>query len=113
MRSRSLPELEYRCRGWTCASLDPDTTKRAAEGIVAYSDFCTACGLFFIDERHRPEEKVIFCHSSQLEVRPDRQRQGRGWPAKQPLAGLPVNIADGKVVVAGEFEGKVGAPKPT
>ena len=36
-----------------------------------------------------------------------------GGPAKQPLAGLPVKIADGKVVVAGEFEGKVGAPKPT
>lgn len=93
------------------ATLDPNTTKRAAEGIVAYSDFCTHAGCFI--ENYRPEEKVIFCHCHSSMFDPTASAKVVGGPAKQPLAGLPVKIADGKVVVAGEFEGKVGAPKPT
>ena len=55
--------------------------------------------------------------NSVREVNPEAQAiaarlDGVKPSAKQPLAGLPVAITDGKVVVAGEFEGKVGAPKP-
>ena len=36
---------------------------------------------------------------------------GRDGRLSAPLAGLPIKVADGKLQVAGEFEGKLGAPK--
>jgi Rieske Fe-S protein len=93
------------------ATLDPNTAKRAAEGIVAYSAFCTHAGCFI--ENYRPEEKVIFCHCHSSMFDPAASAKVTGGPAKTPLAGLPLKIADGKPVVAGAFQGKLGMPKTT
>lgn len=91
------------------SSFDPTTAKRAAEGIVAYSGFCTHAGCFI--ENYRPEEKVIFCHCHSSMFDPADNGKVVGGPAKAPLAALPLKISDGKPVVAGSFEGKLGAPK--
>lgn len=93
------------------ASLDEATAKRSAEGIVAYSGFCTHAGCFI--ENYRPEEKVIFCHCHSSMFDPATSAKVVGGPAKAPLAALPVRIGDGKPLVAGEFEGKLGVPKAT
>lgn len=91
------------------ASLDEATAKRAADGIVAYSGFCTHAGCFI--ESYRPTEQVIFCHCHASLFDPRASAKVTGGPAKAPLAGLPLKIEDGKLLVAGEFQGRVGAPK--
>lgn len=92
------------------ATLDEATAKRASEGIVAYSGFCTHAGCFV--ESYRPVEQVISCHCHGSMFDPAAGAKVVGGPARAPLAALPVKIADGRPVVAGEFQGKLGAPKP-
>lgn len=91
------------------AGLNEATTSRSADGIVAYSGFCTHAGCFV--ENYRPAEQVIFCHCHSSLFDPKDNGKVVGGPAKIPLAGLPVKIEDGRLLVAGEFQGKVGAPK--
>ena len=91
------------------AALDEATTKRAAEGMVAYSGFCTHAGCFI--ENLRPEDDVIYCHCHGSMFDPKAGAKVVGGPAKGPLAGLPVKIVDGKLIVAGPFEGKLGIAK--
>jgi Rieske Fe-S protein len=90
-------------------NLDERTAERAAEGIVAYSAFCTHAGCFI--ERLLPEDQVIFCHCHDSRFDPRASGRVVGGPAKAPLAGLPIEVKDGLVLVAGEFQGKLGVPK--
>ena len=91
------------------ATLDEATAKRAADGMVAYSGFCTHAGCFI--ENLRPEDDVIYCHCHGSMFDPKAGAKVVGGPAKGPLAGLPVKIADDKLIVAGPFEGKLGVAK--
>jgi Rieske Fe-S protein len=91
------------------ASLDEKTAARAAEGIVAYSGFCTHAGCFI--EQYRPQEQAIFCHCHNSMFNPRANGKVIGGPAKAPLAGLPVKIDGDKLLVAGTFQGKLGVPK--
>lgn len=89
---------------------DGKTKKRMAEGgIVAYSGFCTHAGCAI--ENFKPEEQVIVCHCHSSVFNPQANGKVVSGPAKRSLAGLPVKVEGDRLVVAGEFEGKLGPPK--
>lgn len=90
--------------------LDEKTGKRLAEGgILAYSGFCTHAGCAI--ENFKPEEQVIVCHCHSSVFDPRANGKVVSGPAKRSLAGLPLKVEGQKLIVAGEFEGKVGVPK--
>lgn len=87
-------------------SLDDETRRRAADGIVAYSAICTHQGC---DVMAWDSELLSFwcpCHDSKFDPR-DGGRVVFG-PAPRRLAALPVKIADGVLTAAGGFSGHVG-----
>jgi Rieske Fe-S protein len=83
------------------ASLDAETTQRAAEGVLAYSAICThqACDV----NSWRPKEKTLlcFCHFSQFQ--PAEGASVVAGPAPRPLPWLPLKVDGGKLVIAGSF----------
>lgn len=92
------------------AQLDEKTAARAAEGgIVAYSGFCTHAGCPI--QHWKAAEQVIYCHCHSSAFNPLANGKVVGGPARRPLAGLPLRLDGGRVIVAGEFAGKLGPPK--
>ncbi|HEY3791205.1 MAG TPA: ubiquinol-cytochrome c reductase iron-sulfur subunit [Bradyrhizobium sp.] len=93
------------------AELDQATRVHAADGIVAYSAICAHAGCpvtAWVKEENG--DKNVFkcvCHNSEYDP-----RQGAEvvfGPAPRRLAALPLAIADGSLIVAAPFIGKVGA----
>lgn len=95
--------------------IDPEgveqkTAKRIADGgIVAYSGFCTHAGCTI--ENFKADEQVIVCHCHSSVFDPRANGKVVSGPARRPLAGLPLKVEEERIVVAGEFEGKLGPPK--
>jgi len=90
-------------------ALGETTRERATpDGILAYSGICTHQGCpvtGWIKDQGKQVMKC-FCHNSEYD--PAHGAQVVFGPAPRPLAALLVKIADGKLVVAGKFIGKVG-----
>jgi rieske iron-sulfur protein len=94
--------------------LDPnefteDTRAGSAEGIVAYSAICPHQGC---DVSGWQDEKKTFlcaCHFAAFDPK-DGARVVSG-PAPRRLAMLPLKMADGAVVAAGRFSGRIGVAK--
>lgn len=93
------------------AELDDETRAHSADGIVAYSAICAHAGCpvtAWVKEENG--DKDVFkcvCHNSEYDP-----RQGAEvvfGPAPRRLAALPLAVADGSLVVAATFVGKVGA----
>jgi Rieske Fe-S protein len=92
------------------ALLDGKTAARAAAGgIVAYSGFCTHAGCPI--QHWKEAEQLIHCHCHGSEFNPRANGKVVGGPARRPLAGLPIKLEGERVIVAGEFAGKLGPPK--
>lgn len=90
------------------SSLDEKTRGRAAEGgVVAYSAFCTHAGC--IIQEYKADTDLIFCHCHGSEFDPRAGGRVVTGPARRSLASLPVKVEGERVVVAGEFVGKLGA----
>jgi len=87
--------------------LTEQTRTIAAEGIVGYSAVCTHTGCDVIGWEDSTQHLICPCHTSTFDAK-DRARVVSG-PAPKPLAALPLQITDGKIVVAGLFSGRVGA----
>ena len=87
-------------------TLNDATKERAAEGILAYSAICPHAGCEITG--WSAERKIIECpcHSSHYD--PREAGAVIDGPTPRPLAGLPLKIADGKLVVAKPFTGRVG-----
>ena len=99
--------------------LDGDTAARAANGVVAYSAVCThaQCAV----SEFRREKGVLHCPCHQSEFDPKQGGKVVGGPAQRSLAALPIKaadgvslaggaeMADGVLVVARPFVGRVGA----
>jgi Rieske Fe-S protein len=88
------------------SGLAAETTARAVDGIVAYTGFCTHTGC---DVELWDAETKRFqcpCHESQFD--PSDGARVVGGPAPWPLAALPLKLADGRLAVAGPFEGRLG-----
>jgi rieske iron-sulfur protein len=86
--------------------LQPQTRERAADGVVAYSAICphTAC-----EVTNWYADRMILecpCHNSQYD--PKAGAQVISGPSPRNLAALPLRIADGKLMVARPFIGRLG-----
>ena len=91
--------------------LDPETLgetakERAADGVLAYSAICPHAGCEITG--WSAERKIIECpcHSSHYD--PRQAGAVIDGPTPRPLAGLPLKIVEGKLVVAKPFTGRVG-----
>lgn len=88
------------------ASLDEETRRRAADGIVAYSAICTHQACDVMAWHDETQSFWCPCHDSRFDPR-DGGRVVFG-PAPRRLPALPVEIADGVLRAAGGFSGHVG-----
>jgi rieske iron-sulfur protein len=93
------------------AELDDDTRPYAADGIVAYSAICAhaGCPVTAWVKQDGGDKDVFKCVCHNSEYDPRRRAEVVFGPAPRRLAALPLAIADGSLVVAGPFVGKVGA----
>lgn len=89
--------------------LSEQTAKHAADGVVAYSAFCTHQGCPVSMWDSNKAALLCSCHASMFD--PRNAAQVVGGPAPRRLAMLPVTLEDGTVVVAGEFVGSIGIQK--
>ena len=92
------------------ATLTAATAARAAEGIVAYSGVCSHTGCDVTDWFADVRRFKCPCHESQFD--PADGARVVGGPAPWQLAALPLKIVDGKLAVAGAFEGRLGFMQP-
>jgi rieske iron-sulfur protein len=87
-------------------SLSEETSARAVNGIVAYSGVCTHTGCDVTDWNTEFNRFQCPCHESQFD--PSDSARVVGGPAPWQLAALPLKQRGDLLVVAGEFEGRVG-----
>ena len=92
------------------AKLAPATLARSADGVVAYSGVCTHTGCDVTDWFADVQRFKCPCHESEFD--PSDAARVVGGPAPWQLAALPLKLADGAIVVAASFEGRVGFQPP-
>jgi len=92
------------------AMLSPGTLAHAAGGVVGYSGVCSHTGCDVTDWNADMTRFQCPCHESQFD--PADGARVVGGPAPWQLAALPLALVDGKVAVAGEFEGRLGFLQP-
>lgn len=88
------------------AAMDAATAPRAAEGVLAYSAFCTHQGCDVNSWVAAEKVLLCFCHFSKFD--PLTGATVMGGPAPRPLPALPLKIQDGKLAIAGSFTAPPG-----
>jgi rieske iron-sulfur protein len=88
------------------ATLVGRTRERAADGVVAYSAICPHAGCEV--NVWSVEQKTLECSCHYSHYDPRNEAAVIDGPAPQPLAALPLKLADGKLVVAKPFTARVG-----
>jgi rieske iron-sulfur protein len=91
--------------------LDPKTLvgvtdERAADGVVAYSAICPHAGCEV--NGWAAEQQVLECSCHYSHYNPREAAAVIDGPTPRPLAALPLKLAEGKLVVAKPFTGRVG-----
>jgi Rieske Fe-S protein len=91
--------------------LDPATLKertetRAADGVVAYSAICPHAGCEV--NGWVAEQNILECPCHNSRYDPSNAAAIVDGPTTRSLAAVPLKIADGKLVVAGPFAGRLG-----
>lgn len=79
----------------------------APQGYVAYTAVCTHAGCS--DWAWNAGKKMLQCPCHESEFDPKDNARVSGGPATRRLPRLPVKVADGALVVAGAFVGRVGS----
>jgi Rieske Fe-S protein len=92
------------------AVLTPATAARSVNGVVAYSGVCSHTGCDVTDWKDELKRFQCPCHESQFD--PGDGARVVGGPAPWQLAALPLKLRDGKLAVAGAFEGRLGFLQP-
>ena len=92
------------------AQLTEESRSRSADNIVAYSAVCTHTGCDITGWDDRSRRFKCPCHDSQFD--PADGARVVGGPAPWQLASLPLKIANGMLVAAGAFVGRVGFQQP-
>lgn len=92
------------------ATLSADTAARSVNGVVAYSGVCSHTGCDVTDWNGTEKRFQCPCHESQFDPRDGARVVG--GPAPWQLAALPLAEKDGKLAVAGEFQGRLGFMQP-
>ena len=90
--------------------MSEETAARSVNGLVAYSGVCSHTGCDVTDWNGEFLRFQCPCHESQFD--PADGARVVGGPAPWQLAALPLKSVDGKVGVAGEFEGRLGFQQP-
>jgi Rieske Fe-S protein len=88
------------------AALSEQTRGRSAEGVVAYSAICTHTGCEV--GAYLAEEQQLYCECHQSKFDPRDQARVTDGPAPRNLPALPLQVADGRLVVAGPFTARPG-----
>ena len=88
------------------STLDAATAARAADGVVAYSAFCTHQGCDVSSWVAAEKVLLCFCHFSKFA--PNQEAAVTGGPAPRPLPALPIKVDGGALVVAGAFTAPPG-----
>ncbi len=88
------------------AALANRTRQRAADGIVAYSAICTHTGCEV--GAFLPEEQALYCECHQSRFDPRDEAKVTDGPAPRNLPALPLQVVDGRLVVAGPFSTRPG-----
>jgi Rieske Fe-S protein len=88
------------------ATLNEATAGRAAEGVVAYSAVCPHTGCEVI--LWHPDEQILECPCHNTKYDPKAGARVVAGPSPRGLAALPLQIADGNLVVAHPFIGRLG-----
>jgi rieske iron-sulfur protein len=88
------------------ATLVGVTRERAADGVVAYSAICPHAGCEV--SGWVEEQKVLECPCHNSRYNPREGGAIVDGPTTRGLAALPLRLADGKLVVAKPFAGRVG-----
>jgi rieske iron-sulfur protein len=88
------------------AVLQPPTRDRATDGVVAYSAICPHAGCEVLNWVADRQILECPCHNSQYD--PKAGARVVGGPSPRSLAALPLRSADGKLVVARPFIGRLG-----
>jgi rieske iron-sulfur protein len=91
--------------------LDPgDLTEtarnNAPQGFIAFTAICTHAGCS--DWAWDAGRKMLKCPCHESEFDPKDDARVSGGPATRRLPRLPVKVADGALIVAGSFIGRVG-----
>ncbi len=88
------------------AGFDPATLARAADGVVAYSAICPHTGCEVMSWHPETQRLECPCHFSQYD--PKAGARVVSGPSPRALPALPLKSADGRLVVAKPFTGRVG-----
>ena len=88
------------------ATLNEQTAGRAAEGVVAYSAVCPHTGCEVI--LWHADEQILECPCHNSKYDPKAGATVVSGPSPRGLAALPLQIADGNLVVAHPFIGRLG-----
>jgi Rieske Fe-S protein len=88
------------------AVLDPQTAERAAAGVVAYSAICPHTGCEVVN--WVADKQILDCPCHNSEYDPKAAAKVVSGPSPRSLAALPLRVADGKLVVARPFIGRLG-----
>ena len=86
--------------------MDNATRARAADGVLAYSAFCTHQGCDV--SAWLPDEKAMLCFCHFSKFAPFQGAAVVGGPASRPLPALPLKVEGGKLVVADGFTSAPG-----
>ena len=86
--------------------LEPRTRARAVDGVVAYSAICPHTGCELVNWLADRQILECPCHNSQYD--PKAGATVIAGPSPRGLAALPLRVADGKLVVARPFIGRLG-----
>jgi rieske iron-sulfur protein len=88
------------------AVLDGQTAGRAANGVVAYSAICPHTGCEVVN--WLADKQILDCPCHNSEYDPKAGARVVSGPSPRGLAALPLRIADGKLMVARPFIGRLG-----
>jgi len=86
--------------------LDAQTGARAADGVVAYSAICPHTGCEVVNWAADRQILECPCHNSQYD--PKAGARVIAGPSPRGLAALPLQVVDGRLVVARPFIGRLG-----
>jgi len=88
------------------AEMDEATKPRAADGVLAYSAFCTHQGCDVSSWLPKEDALLCFCHFSKFAAL--KEGAVTGGPAPRGLPALPLALDDGRLVVADGFTSAPG-----
>jgi rieske iron-sulfur protein len=88
------------------AGFDPETREHAVDGVVAYSAICPHTGCEVSNWQAEPQLLECPCHYSHYD--PKAGAKVLSGPSPRRLAALPLTGADGRLVVAKPFIGRLG-----